>query len=69
MSLNLPPGITKNMIPGNLPEDQEVRITLILSISEIDDIKCELENQKNREPEKRSPIWYVLENIVEQLGT
>jgi len=66
MASNLPPGITDAMLPGNRPEDQEVEVFLVLTVGEIEDLQCELQNQMDVPPEKRSPVWYVLENILEQ---
>ena len=67
MLSNLPPGVTDSMLPGNRPEDQENEVILILSVGEIKDIRCELENQMAKGRNERSLIWYVLENIDEQL--
>ena len=67
MASNLPPGVTDSMIPGNRPEDREVEIVLVLSISEIEDLKKYNEEQQKIDIKKRDNFSFTIENIIEQL--
>ena len=67
MLSNLLPGVTVNMIPGNRPEDEEIEVCLVLTVGEIEDLECELNNLMDQPENKRSPVWTVLENILEQI--
>ena len=51
----------------NRIEDQKIELDLILSIGEIDDLRCELENQMDKSADRRSPVWHVLGNIIDQI--
>ena len=68
MLSNLPPGVTEGMLPGNRPEDQEVELTLIFTVGEIEDLRDYYDDQMKESHENRSSIWYVIENMLEQLG-
>ena len=67
MASNLPPGVTDSMIPGNRPEDREVEVILYLSVGEIDALIYYNERQQALEVNKRNEIWYIIEDIAEQL--
>jgi len=53
------------MIPGNRPEDQEIEVTLILSVGEIDDLKRFVCDKKYYKNDKN--FCLTIEDIVEQI--
>ena len=64
MASNLPPGVTDSMIPGNRPEDREVKVTLVLSVGDIDDLRnADIKNDENL----RITLAIILEQIDEQI--
>jgi hypothetical protein len=66
MPSNLPPGVTESMIPGNRPEDQEVEITMIFSVGEIDALRSYNDAQHKIEIPHRHELWDIVSNMIDQ---
>lgn len=61
---DLPPGVTENMIPGNRPEDEEVDVTINLTLNKgiINDLVC---NGITADSWDEVRMWFI-ENIQKQ---